>query len=85
MMARAMMWAVECRSTSSASAVPAGQQAELDRFGPAVVQRAVEIDDLPVDHRGDGRLGQPLADPLGHLRGRAPAGYSLIDPSGSLI
>ena len=46
----------------------------------AVLERAVEVDDRAVGHGGDGRLGQPLADPLGDLAGPDPLGIFLDRP-----
>ena len=42
------------------------------------LERAVEVDDRAVGHGGDGRVGEPLADPLGDLA-RADALGVLLD------
>ena len=84
-MARAMMCAVEWRRTSSGLAVLRGQDPQLDRLRRSVLERPVQVDDLPVGHRRDGRIGQPLADPGGHFTGTDSSGNSLTEPSGSLI
>ena len=58
-------------------AVPRGQDPQLDRGVVAVLERPIEVDDRAVGHRRDGRVGQPLADPLGDLARADPVGILL--------
>ena len=83
-MARAMMWAVECRRTSSASRSLGVRIRSSIGASVAVLERPVEVDDLPAGHRRDRRLGQPLADPLGDLARADPLGIFLDRTIGQL-
>ena len=77
-MARAMMCAVEWRRTSSASRSFEVKIRNSTGARRAVLERPVEIDDLPVGHGRHGRIGQPLAD-AGHDLTRANSFRIFLD------
>ena len=87
MMARAMMCAVEWRSTSSASRSLGVRM--RSSIGPVSVDpfssgrsRSTTV---PLATAATAALASPVPIPATTSRGRVPSGYSLIEPSGSLI
>ena len=77
MMARAMMCAVECLKTSSASRSLGVENPHLDRGGVAIFERTIEVDDRALRDRRDRRVRQPLANAGGNLARTDPVGIIL--------
>ncbi len=85
MMARAMMWAVECRRTSSASR-SLGVRIRISIGAVvAIFERPIEVDDLAPATAATAASASRLPIPAATSRGLTPSGYSLTEPSGSLI